>query len=571
MNDGFTELTIHLPTSQKTPAMKNFQIRKILIASSISIALIASGTFPAQSNSDSFKVTELSRILSGDGEGGAEIPTFHPASKRLFATNGARNSIDVYDLSDPTKPVRINRVELKTYGTDVTSVAAGRDVVVAAVHRAETFASNGAPSTPTGVLVVMDVSGKVISTPDLKGVLPDAVTFTPSGTTALVAIEGQPVCAKDDPATTVNESTDYAKAVDPLGGVSIVDLSSPTAPVVTFVGFQGFTVSEMRAKGLALSSVVNDVAKDLEPEYIVALDESKAYVTIQEANGLGVLDIDSKSWIEVRRAFESKLSNTPIDTSDRDSGKGPRSYANVVGASQPDAIAGFKIGSGHYLLTANEGDAREYTCLNDDLRGSSLKVDSRRFPDWKSLSGNAELGRAKVNPNAGDRDGDGDIDTIHLRGARSMTIYRNGVPIWDSGKLLEEIQIGAFGVANINGSHALTADKSTVNYTAQDRSDDKGSEPEGVAVGRVGSSRVAILGLERMSALVIFDVTTPSNPSFVKWIQMLPTTATPASQATAWSPEGVIFIPADISPNGKALFITSYELSGSLTIHQIEG
>ena len=156
--------------------MKNFQIRKILIASSISIALIASGTFPAQSNSDSFKVTELSRILSGDGEGGAEIPTFHPASKRLFATNGARNSIDVYDLSDPTKPVRINRVELKTYGTDVTSVAAGRDVVVAAVHRAETFASNGAPSTPTGVLVVMDVNGKVISTPDLKGVLPDAVT-----------------------------------------------------------------------------------------------------------------------------------------------------------------------------------------------------------------------------------------------------------------------------------------------------------------------------------------------------------------------------------------------------------
>jgi hypothetical protein len=545
--------------------------RRTFFALSISIAVIASGTFPAQSNSDAFKVTELSRIVTGDGEGGAEIPTFHPGSKRLFATNGARNSIDIYDLSDPTKPIRINRVDLKSYGSDVTSVAAGRDVIVAAVHRTETFAANGAPSTPTGVLIVMDVNGKVLSTPDLKGVLPDAVTFTPSGTTALVAIEGQPVCAKDDPATSANESTDYGKAVDPLGGVSIVDLSTPSAPEVTFVGFQGFTVSELRTKGLALSKVVNDVAKDLEPEYIVALDEFKAYVTIQEANGIGVLDIDNKSWIEVRRAFESKLSVTPIDTSDRDSGKGPRPYANVVGASQPDAIAGFKIGSGHYLLTANEGDAREYTCLSDDLRGSSLKVDGRRFPDWKSISGNAELGRAKVNPNAGDRDGDGDIDTIHLRGARSMTIYRNGVPIWDSGKLLEEIQISAFGVANINGSHSLSADKSTVNYTGQDRSDDKGAEPEGVAVGMVDSSRIAILGLERMSALVIFDVTTPSSPTFVKWIQMLPTTATPVSQATAWSPEGIIFIPADKSPNGKALFITSYELSGSLTIHQIEG
>lgn len=536
----------------------------------LSLVLLLGNTLPAKSNSEPFTITELSRILSGDGEGGAEIPTYHAASKRLFSTNGARNTVDVYDLSDPTKPVRINRVELKSFGTDVTSVAAGKDVIVAAVHRGETFAANGTPTTPTGVLVVMDVNGKVLSTPDLRGVLPDAVTFTPSGTTALVAIEGQPVCAKDDLATTANEATDYTKAVDPLGGVSVVDLTNPTAPEVTFVGFKGFSVSELRAKGVALSTVVNDAAKDLEPEYIVALDDAKAYVTIQEANGLGVLDIENGSWIEVRKAFESKLTATPIDTSDRDSGRGPRSYINVVGASQPDAIAGFKIGSGHYLLTANEGDAREYTCLNDDLRGSSLKVDSRRFPDWKTWSANAELGRIKVNPNAGDRDGDGDIDTIHLRGSRSMTMYRNGVPIWDSGKLLEDIQISAFGVANINGSHALSADKTTVNYTPQDRSDDKGSEPEGVAVGMVGNSRIAILGLERMSALVVFDVSTPREPTFLKWIQMLPTTPTPAAQATAWSPEGVIFIPADKSPNGKALFITSYELSGSLSIHQIE-
>ena len=541
----------------------------IALSVSIALTLVSFSSLPANSNVDQFAVTELSRIVSGDGEGGAEIPTFHAESKRLFSTNGARNTVDVYDLSDPSRPTRINRVELKSYGSDVTSVAAGKDVIVAAVHRAETFAANGTPTTPSGVLVVMDPSGKVLSTADLKGVLPDAVTFTPSGTTALVAIEGQPVCAKDDPATTANEATDYLKAVDPLGGVSIVDLTDPSSPEVTFVGFKGFTVGELRAKGLALSSVVNDAGKDLEPEYITALDEAKAYVTIQEANGIGVLDIDQKTWIDVRRAFESKLSKTPIDTSDRDSGKGPRSYLNVVGPSQPDAIAGFKIGSGHYFLTANEGDAREYTCLNDDLRASSIKVDSRRFPDWKTWSSSGELGRAKVNPNAGDRDGDGDFDTIHLRGSRSMTMYRNGVPLWDSGKLLEDIQISAFGVANINGSHALSADKTTVNYTAQDRSDDKGAEPEGVAVGMVGGARVAILGLERISALVVFDVSNPSSPTFIKWIQMLPTTPTPAAQATAWSPEGVIFVPADKSPNGKALFITSYELSGSMTVHQI--
>ncbi len=369
---------------------------RVLVISIISLLLLLSGTkIPASSNQDAFTITELSRIISGDGEGGAEIPAYHPGSKRLFATNGVRNSIDVYDLSDPAKPVRINRVELKNYGTDVTSVAAGKNVVVAAVHKSETFASNGVPSTPTGVLVVMDPNGKVLSAPDLKGVLPDSVSFTPSGEIALVAIEGQPVCAKDDVTTITNESTDYAKAIDPEGGVSIVDLTNPSAPEVDFVGFKQFTVNEIKAKGLALSSIVNNVAKDLEPEYIVALDESKAYVTLQEANGIGVLDIPGRSWKDIRRAFESKLSTTAIDTSDRDSGRGSRNYVNVVGASQPDAITGFKIGGGDYLLTANEGDAREYSCLNDDLRGSSLKLDFHRFPVWRPFSASFNLGGQK--------------------------------------------------------------------------------------------------------------------------------------------------------------------------------
>jgi hypothetical protein len=325
----------------------------------------------------------------------------------------------------------------------------------------------------------------------------------------------------------------------------------------------------MKRLGIALSPTVNSVAKDFEPEYVAPIDDTYAYVTIQEANAIGKLNIATATFESISRGFESQLKTIARDTSDRDSGAGPRLYQNVVGASQPDAIAGFKIGSGHYFVTANEGDAREYSCLNDDLRASALKVDARRFADWKNLSNNAALGRAKVNPNNGDRDGDGDIDTIHLRGSNSMTMYRNGRPIWDSGDLLDQIQTKAFGVANINGSHALSSDKSTVNYTGQDRSDDKGSEPEGVAIGMVGDRRIAVLGLERMSALVIFDITFPSSPIFQEWIQMLPTKATPVKDAKYWSPEGIVFVPADKSPSGKALIITSYELTGSLSIHEI--
>ena len=532
-------------------------------------ALITAGQFPVRANEATVKITEISAI-SLDGEGSGEIATFHPGSKRIFATNGVKNSIDIFDISNVAAPKKVGSLSLSPYGNDVTSVAAGRDVVVAAVLVTETFSATGAPSTPNGKLVVFDTNGKVLSSPDILGVLPDSVTFAPNGTTALVAIEGQPVCAKDDPATTAKEDTDYLKASDPEGGVSIVDLTNPAAPVVKFAGFKQFNVAQMKAKGIAVSSVVNNVAKDFEPEFITAVDNKYAYVTIQEANAIGKLDIEAASFESVTRAFESKLSVTARDTSDRDSGAGPRNYANVVGASQPDAIASFKVGSGHYFVTANEGDAREYTCLNDDQRASSLKVDTRRFPNWSTLSANAALGRAKVNPTIGDRDGDGDIDTIHLRGSNSMTMYRNGIALWDSGELLDQIQITAFGVANINGSHSYSSDKSTMNYVGQDRSDDKGSEPEGVAVGMVGNTRVAILGLERMTALAVFDITQPRSPVFQEWLQMLPAKATPAKDVKHWSPEGIVFVSADKSPSGKALIITSYELSGSISIHQIE-
>ena len=548
--------------------MKKFPI--VVVSGFTALALITAGQMPALANGATVKITEISAIASGDGEGSAEIGTFHAASKRIFATNGVKNTIDIFDISDVANPKKVGSVSLSPYGNDVTSVAAGRDVVVAVVNVADKFSATGVPTTTNGKIVVFDTNGKVLSSPDVLGVLPDSVSFAPDGTTALVAIEGQPVCAKDDPATAAKEDTDYSKASDPVGGVTVVDLTNPAAPVLRFAGFDKFTVKAMKAKGIAVSSVVNDVSKDFEPEFVSAVDNNYAYVTIQEANAIGKLNIRTATFENVTRAFESKLESVARDTSDRDAGAGPRKYKRVVGASQPDAIAAFTAGAGQYYVTANEGDAREYTCLNDDLRASGLKVDPRRFPDWKAWSANAALGRAKVNPTIGDLDGDGDIDNIHLRGTNSMTIYRNGSPVWDSGTLLDQIQIQAFGVANINGSHSLSSDKSTMNYVGQDRSDDKGSEPEGVAVGMVGDRRIAILGLERMSALAIFDITVPKKPVFQEWLQLLPTKATPAKDVKHWSPEGIVFVPADKSPSGKALIITSYELSGSLSIHQIE-
>lgn len=522
---------------------------------------------PSYDSSENYDFIELARIVTGDGELGAEIPTYHAGTQRIFATNAVRNTIDVYSISNPENPRLVRRVSMASFGDGMTSVAAGKDVVVVSVTNDTEYQSDGTPIVANGVLVVLNPkSGKVISSVDIGGVEPDAVTFTPDGKTALVAIEGEPSCAIDNGFTPWDESTDYSYAVDPAGLVSIIDVRWPKQPRVRIVDFRNLGF-DIETRDIALSDIATNPALDLEPEYIVAVNSRFAFVTIQEANAIAKIDLRQAEVVDIFSAGYTDRGVVEFDPSDRDTGLGPRTYENVFGARQPDTIAGFAVGSNLYFATANEGDAREWSCLEDDVRGATLTGDPTVFPNWNDLNDNDELGRLKVDPNLGDIDGDGDYDQIFARGGRSVTIFRNGEEIYDSGSLLETIQVALFGTANINGQHELDGD--IAEYAAQSRSDDKGAEPEGIAIGMIGTKRVLILGLERMSALVLFDITNPANPIMEEWKQMMPVANTHISEATAWSPEGIVFIPANQSPNGKPLVITSYELSGSLTIHQI--
>ncbi len=177
--------------SEKDTAMRKVPLVVVLTAS----ALITAGQLPALANEATLKITEITSITSGDGEGSSEIAAFHAGSKRIFATNGVKNTIDIYDISVVATPKKVGSVALSPYGNDVTSVAAGKNVVVAVVNVSDKFSATGVPTTTNGKIVVFDTDGKVLSSPDVLGVLPDSVTFAPNGTTALIAIEAQPVCA----------------------------------------------------------------------------------------------------------------------------------------------------------------------------------------------------------------------------------------------------------------------------------------------------------------------------------------------------------------------------------------
>jgi hypothetical protein len=54
--------------------------------------------------------------------------------------------------------------------------------------------------------------------------------------------------------------------------------------------------------------------------------------------------------------------------------------------------------------------------------------------------------------------------------------------------------------------------------TFDSRSDNKGPEPEGVALGRLGAKTFAFVGLERIGGVIVYDVTTPATPTFVTYV-----------------------------------------------------
>jgi YVTN family beta-propeller protein len=263
------------------------------------------------------------------------------------------------------------------------------------------------------------------------------------------------------------------------------------------------------------------------------------------------------------------LSNTPVklglvqfnqsnglDASDRDSPEGKPSIniqqQPVFGLYQPDAIASFSINDQTYLVTANEGDARDYDGYEEEIRvgDPDYKLDPTRFPNAEALKENANLGRLTVSEASGDTDGDGDYDQIEMLGARSFSVWdSSGNLVFDSGDQFE--QITAKAVPDLFNSNGTTE-------TFDTRSDNKGPEPEGVVVATVNDRTYAFIGLERTGGVMVYEVTNPSKPIFVEYI----------NTAGDVSPEGLTFIAADQSPNGKPLLITTNEISQTVAIFE---
>ncbi|MGD9505133.1 MAG: choice-of-anchor I family protein [Syntrophobacteraceae bacterium] len=484
--------------------------------------------------------------------GASEIVAYDPASKRLFVVNGDSKAVDVLNAADPENPTFLFNIPVAPYGGGVNSVAVKDGVVAAAVE--------AAVKQDPGKVVFFDANGTYINQVTV-GALPDMVAFTPDGKKVLTANEGEP---------------NDAYTNDPEGSVSIVDISGGVAAAtVATVGFESFNdqADVLRAAGVRIFGLNATVARDMEPEYIaVSSDSATAWVACQENNAIAVVDLLSNVVTDIQPLGykDHGLSSNGLDASDKDGAINIATYTNLFGMHQPDGISTFEAAGGAYLLTANEGDSRDYDGFSEEKRVSKLKLDATAFPDASTLKGDAYLGRLTATTTLGDTDGDGDYDELYAFGSRSFSIWKptdSGMElVFDSQDEIEQITAAMF-------PEYFNSDN-TDNDSFDSRSDNKGPEPEGAAVGVIAGRTYAFVGLEGIGGIMVYEITDPSAPKFIQYINhrdfSVDAEAGVADNAAGdLGPEGLEFIPASESPNGENMLVTANEVSGTTTLYNI--
>ncbi|MCZ8169042.1 MAG: choice-of-anchor I family protein [Flavobacterium sp.] len=490
---------------------------------------------------------ELNYLGSFDPSGTAnnrtcEIIVHDPVTQRLFTTSAASGVLDIIDFSNPTQLSVIQTLDLNTYG-GVTSVAVKNGLVAVACPNAN--------EALNGSVVVFDTQG-VFQKQFTVGALPDMITFTPDGTKILTANEGQP-------------DSDYT--VDPLGSVSIIDISGGIAQAtqaqVTTLDFTAFNAQEaaLLNAGVRKGKATSTLAQDLEPEYLaVHPDGTKAWVTLQENNAIAEINLTTPSITSIWPLGTKNIAlpGNGFDVSDNN---GQILIANwpLQAYYIPDAMAHYTVNGVSYLVTANEGDEREYNTLNERTTVGAATLDATAIPNAAVLKQNSNMGRFRITNLNGNTDADAELEQLYCVGSRSFSIFNAETQalVFDSGDQFER-----FTAANLptlfNADHE--------NNTPKGRSRAKGPEPEGVTIATLGTETFAFVSLERIGGVMVYNITNPAQPVLTDYKNSRSTSA----YAGDHGPEGITYIQPENTTTGKPYILVANEISGTLTVFEID-
>lgn len=481
-------------------------------------------------------ISVLQTFDSGVGEAGSEVVAFEGGN--VFVTNGEEGRIDVFSVVTGGKIGDIDLTVIDGFA-GVNSVAAQGGNIAVAV---EVDPVDGEPSA--GKIAVYGLNGlKPLGVVEV-GTLPDMVTFSKDGTQIYTAIE-----AEFD-----GDLTTQAK-----GGISVIEFVDGKLVAQTY-DFTSFDGMEDDLRDLGVRIFPGETASDdFEAEYI-AIDPATGnlFVTLQEANAVAVFDVQARAFTDIL-PLGTKDHSLPGNGMDANDDDGVISIVpqNTQGLYMPDAIAATSFKGETYFLTANEGDDRgdwddggDAARVGDILDGEVTGVSIDDSVDTTGLE------RLTISIIDGDTDGDGDIDVLHSYGSRSFSIFdANGTLVFDSGDDFEQL-IAQHRVPNAFNNDDFPSDDSGV--VDENRSDNKGPEPEAITVGSFGGKDFAFIGLERDSGIMIYDITNPTKAKFATYIE--------SSTNGDMSPEVIQFVSAADSGTGNPMLAVSYEVSGTTTL-----
>lgn len=485
----------------------------------------------------------LGHFATGVFDGSAaEIVAHDPGQQVLMFTNAESNALQILDIADPRDPALIQTIDMSIYGGGINSVAIHGDLVATAVEAED--------KTLPGSIVIFNTSGEFL-TQISAGALPDMVTFSPNGKYILTANEGEP-------------NDDYT--IDPEGSVTIVDITNGLNEAETIqLDFKKYNelYAVLSAQGIRIFGPNATVAQDLEPEYItVTPDNQYAFVGLQENNAMAKIDLNKMEVVDIfpLGVKDHRVEGRGLDASDRTDEINIVNWP-VFGMYLPDAIKSYEAKDGKtYIVTANEGDSRDYDGYSEEVRVKDLVLESSNYPNAAELQEDEAIGRMKTTTASGDSNNNGRTDFIYTYGTRSFSIWDTECKlIWDSGDQIEK------ALAELVPDHFNSTNDD--NDSFKNRSDDKGPEPEAIEIMETGDHIYALVGLERQGGVMIFDITTPSESSYISYFNNRNFDVDAEDPAAGdLGVEDIRFIPADKSPNGTPLIVTANEVSGTISI-----
>ena len=453
--------------------------KKILSAALASAFALTLAATPVSAASLIDGVTKAWTYSHAGGGFLSEIVTFDSVTRTLWVAG-----VTGVDVLDAATGSFLQRIDVASFGA-INSVSISNGVAAFAIE-------NTADRTQPGVVKLFDTATRTLASGTNTisvGALPDMLTFTRDGSKLLVANEATPNTYGSRIGTTVPRI--YGASLnDPVGSVSIIDMN--TRSVTSTATLAGVAQSG--------SHIRTNTGMDFEPEYIaVNAAGTKAYVSLQEANAMGVLNLQSGQFEKVigLGAKDFSQPGNRIDPLNNGNKTGTSGYdlisPNVKGLYMPDGMATYEKGGQTYILMANEGDFRE-----DDGDRSAAST----------LGATGTLANLRVSNT------DSSAGDLYVAGGRSFSIRaEDGTIIYDSGEILdrEAMTLGIYNDA---------------------RSRDKGVEPESVEVISIGGKSFAFVGLERtaysnddstvsnrVAAIAVFDITDPANSSFVRMLK----------------------------------------------------